>query len=118
MSKPLIVALIYVLFAVPVVALVLTWRALAKRRGSSLAIIATMVFSASYVCALALLFRAPGIPGDYSVGRAAIIDANLIATVIGIVLGLAGRQARRPLLTSGVLVLVLWLYLSTVSAVV
>jgi hypothetical protein len=113
----LIVALIYVAFALPAVPLIRGWRAIAKHRPGAITTIANGIITASYICVVAVVVGAAVIAPHYTAARNHTIELNVAAILIAIILVVRSRSRRQPLL-AGCGTIGLWLYLGVVGSVV
>lgn len=114
-----VVAAIYIVFAVPLLPLVLGWRKFVGDGPRWPAGIGLAILTVSYLWVLGVLAGASVIAPHYTTARAYTIDLNAVGALAAIVLlAIVERPMRWYHLVAGCGVFVLWVYLGVVGSVV
>jgi hypothetical protein len=111
-------AVAYAALALPVVLIVIGWRAVLKQRPGRAAGIVLGLVTASYLWILAVAAFAPVVAPDYSDRRFITIYVNMAVMLGCVIVALLRRQMRRQLLLASCVLLLLWVFAAGVSSAV
>jgi hypothetical protein len=113
-----IIGAIYTAFALPIIPLVLGWRALLKTRAPLPARIAHGLFTLSYVWVVAVIAGMPVIARHYTTARTIAVEFNIVALLIVSILVVIKHPAAWQVYVTGFSVCLLWWYLDVIGVVV